>query len=88
MVAILQEKALLEAGLKDSIPGVTIDRQCGSGLESVQYACRMIQAGAARYILQVVLKVQVEHLGKSNDRILCTKQHYLSFMSVHHLHLK
>lgn len=39
---------MLEAGLKDSIPGVTIDRQCGSGLESVQYACRMIQAGAGK----------------------------------------
>lgn len=84
----IARKSLLEAGLKDSIPGVTIDRQCGSGLESVQYACRMIQARAGRYILQAVLKVQVEHLGKSNDRILCTKQHYLSFMSVHHLHLK
>ncbi|EUG23807.1 hypothetical protein O518_02276 [Staphylococcus aureus M0428] len=44
----IARKALLEAGLKDSIPGVTIDRQCGSGLESVQYACRMIQAGAGK----------------------------------------
>lgn len=26
----IARKALLEAGLKDSIPGVTIDRQCGS----------------------------------------------------------
>lgn len=44
----IARKVLLEAGLKDSIPGVTIDRQCGSGLESVQYACRMIQAGAGK----------------------------------------
>lgn len=42
----IARKALLEAGLDHSIPGVTIDRQCGSSLESVQYACRMIQAGA------------------------------------------
>lgn len=39
-------KALLEAGLKHQIPGMTIDRQCGSGLEAVNQACRMVQAGA------------------------------------------
>ncbi|MBE5674005.1 thiolase family protein [Staphylococcus sp. SS35] len=44
----IARKALLEAGLQESIPGVTIDRQCGSGLESIQYACRMIQAGAGK----------------------------------------
>ena len=43
----IARKALLEAGLAESIPGVTMDRQCGSGLESIIYACRMIQAGAS-----------------------------------------
>ena len=42
----IARKALLEAGLAESIPGVTMDRQCGSGLESIIYACRMVQAGA------------------------------------------
>lgn len=42
----IARKALLEAGLNQQVPGVTIDRQCGSGLESVNQACRMIQAGA------------------------------------------
>lgn len=42
----IARKALLEAHLSDEIPGLTIDRQCGSGLESVIHACRMIQAGA------------------------------------------
>ena len=37
MVEILLVKALLEAGLAESIPGVTMDRQCGSGLESIIY---------------------------------------------------
>lgn len=36
----------LTAGLPVDIPGVTIDRQCGSGLEAVNIACRHIQAGA------------------------------------------
>lgn len=36
----------LTAGLPISIPGVTVDRQCGSGLESINLAARLIQSGA------------------------------------------
>ncbi|RIL45315.1 acetyl-CoA C-acyltransferase, partial [Mammaliicoccus fleurettii] len=42
----LARKSLLESELDHHIPGVTIDRQCGSGLEAILQACRMIQAGA------------------------------------------
>ena len=42
----IARKALLEAGLNQNIPGLTLDRQCGSGLEAVIHACRMVQAGA------------------------------------------
>ncbi|RIP36184.1 thiolase family protein [Staphylococcus gallinarum] len=42
----IARKSLLEANLNNEIPGLTLDRQCGSGLESVIHACRMIQAGA------------------------------------------
>ncbi|WP_101842759.1 thiolase family protein [Halobacillus sp. Marseille-P3879] len=38
--------SLLTAGLPVSVPGVTVDRQCGSGLEAIQMAARLIQAGA------------------------------------------
>lgn len=38
--------AALEAGLPVTVPGVTIDRQCGSGLEAIHIAARMIQSGA------------------------------------------
>ncbi|MEP0891123.1 MULTISPECIES: thiolase family protein [unclassified Leptolyngbya] len=38
--------ALLTAGFPVTIPGVTIDRQCGSGLEAINLAARLIQAGA------------------------------------------
>lgn len=47
----IARKSLLEAGLAQSIPGITLDRQCGSGLEAVMYACRMIQAGAGEVYL-------------------------------------
>ncbi|MFC0562174.1 thiolase family protein [Halalkalibacter alkalisediminis] len=36
----------LSAGLPVSVPGVTIDRQCGSGLEAINLAARLIQTGA------------------------------------------
>ena len=36
----------LTAGLPVEIPAVTIDRQCGSGLEAINQACRLVQAGA------------------------------------------
>ncbi|MFB2530868.1 thiolase family protein [Paracoccus sp. p3-h83] len=38
--------AALQAGLPLAVPGVTVDRQCGSGLEAVVLACRLIAAGA------------------------------------------
>ena len=38
----------LESGLPFSIPGVTIDRQCGSGLEAIRLACHLIQGGAGQ----------------------------------------
>ncbi len=38
--------AALAAGFPIEVPGVTIDRQCGSGLEAINLAARLIQAGA------------------------------------------
>nr|WP_038468495.1 thiolase family protein [Arthrobacter sp. PAMC 25486] len=38
--------AALSAGLPEQVPGLTVDRQCGSGLEAIVLACRLIQAGA------------------------------------------
>lgn len=43
--------AALEAGLPVSTPGLTIDRQCGAGLEAITLAARLIQAGAGRFYL-------------------------------------
>ncbi|AHK43624.1 acetyl-CoA acetyltransferase [Ensifer adhaerens OV14] len=43
--------AALEAGLPVSTPGLTIDRQCGAGLEAITLAARLIQSGAGRFYL-------------------------------------
>ncbi|MCC6812006.1 MAG: thiolase family protein [Deltaproteobacteria bacterium] len=43
--------ALLLAGLPDSVPGVTVNRLCGSGLEAVVQAARMVSLGEADLVL-------------------------------------
>ncbi|MHC6594497.1 thiolase family protein [Arthrobacter sp. C152] len=37
--------ALLEAGLPVGVPGLTVDRQCGSGLDAIVLAARLVAAG-------------------------------------------
>jgi acetyl-CoA C-acetyltransferase len=43
--------AALAAGLGDTVPGLTVDRQCGSGLEAVNLAAGLVRAGAGRLYL-------------------------------------
>ncbi len=43
--------AALLAGLPESVPGVTVNRLCASGLEAVIYAARMIAVGEAHLVL-------------------------------------
>ncbi|MFE7664453.1 thiolase family protein [Streptomyces celluloflavus] len=47
----LARLAALEAGLPAEVPGVTVDRQCGSGLEAIVLACRLVAAGAGEVYL-------------------------------------
>jgi len=41
----------LAAGLDPSVPAITVDRQCGSGLAAIQVACDMVLAGRATIAL-------------------------------------
>ncbi|GAA1949622.1 thiolase family protein [Agromyces allii] len=43
--------AALRAGLGVEVPGVTVDRQCGSGLDAVLQAASRVKAGDARLVL-------------------------------------
>ena len=47
----LARLAALEAGIPESVPGLTIDRQCGSGLDAIVLACRLAQAGGGEAFL-------------------------------------
>ena len=41
----------LAAGLGEAVPGVTVDRQCGSGLDAVLQAAARVRAGDAELVL-------------------------------------
>lgn len=43
--------ALLIAGLPHAVPGVTVNRLCGSGMEAIGYAARMIASGEASLVI-------------------------------------
>jgi acetyl-CoA C-acetyltransferase len=43
--------AALAAGLGDAVPGVSVDRQCGSGLDAVLQAAARVRAGDAELVL-------------------------------------
>jgi 3-oxoadipyl-CoA thiolase len=43
--------ALLLAGIPETVPGVTVNRLCGSGLEAVAQAARLVRLGEADLVL-------------------------------------
>ena len=43
--------AALDAGLGTGVPGLQIDRRCGSGLQAVLYAAGQVASGAARAVV-------------------------------------
>jgi acetyl-CoA C-acetyltransferase len=55
--------AALDAGLGTSVPGVQIDRRCGSGLQAVLYAAGQVATGAGRVVVAggAESMSQVEH---------------------------
>jgi acetyl-CoA C-acetyltransferase len=55
--------AALDAGLGTGVPGIQVDRRCGSGLQAVLYAAGMVATGSARLVVAggVESMSQVEH---------------------------
>src|SRR6201993_1427810 len=43
--------AALAAGLPESVPGVTIDRQCGSAQQAVHFAAQAVMSGTADLVI-------------------------------------
>lgn len=55
---IIARKAILAAGLPESIPGVTLNRFCGSGLSACNWAAQSIMSG----MQDLVIAGGVEHM--------------------------
>jgi acetyl-CoA C-acetyltransferase len=55
--------AALDAGLGTGVPGIQIDRRCGSGLQAVLYAAGMVATGSAKVVVAggAESMSQVEH---------------------------
>jgi len=55
--------AALDAGLGSAVPGLQIDRRCGSGLQAVLYAAMQVESGAGRLVVAggVESMSQAEH---------------------------
>lgn len=43
--------SLLLAGLPEGVPGVTVNRLCGSGMDAINTAARMIRSGEADFVI-------------------------------------
>jgi acetyl-CoA acetyltransferase family protein len=54
--------AWLEAGLPQEVPATTLDRQCGSGQQAVDFAATLIASG----VHDVAIGGGVEHMGKNS----------------------
>jgi len=56
--ANIGRSAVLAAGLPESIPGTTVDRQCGSSQQAVHFAAATVQAG----LMDVIVAAGVESM--------------------------
>ena len=43
-------QATILAGLPESVPSITVNKVCSSGIKTVDLACQMIQLGPGRHL--------------------------------------
>ncbi len=53
--------AALAAGLPESVPGVTVDRQCGSSQQAVSFAAQAVMSGTADLVLAGGVQVMSQY---------------------------
>ncbi|HUY63939.1 MAG TPA: thiolase family protein [Acidimicrobiales bacterium] len=56
----IARNAALAAGLAESVPGTTVDRQCGSAQQAIHFAAQAVMAGA----MDVVIAAGVESMSR------------------------
>jgi acetyl-CoA acyltransferase len=73
----ITRNAWLQAGLPQETPATTVDRQCGSGQQAVNFAAALIAAG----VHDVVIGAGVEHMGHISfaDGLEVQEEHGFAF---------
>jgi acetyl-CoA acetyltransferase family protein len=73
----ITRNAWLEAGLPEQTPATTVDRQCGSGQQAVNFAAALIASG----VHDVVIGAGVEHMGHISfaDGLEVQQEHGFAF---------
>ncbi len=73
----IARNAWLEAGLPIETPATTVDRQCGSGQQAVNFAAALIASG----VHDVVIGGGVEHMGHISfaDSFAVMEEHGMAF---------
>lgn len=59
--------AVLAAGLPESVPAVTIDRQCGSGQQAVSFAAQAVMAGSQDLVVACGVEIDVPSADAAGD---------------------
>lgn len=74
----LARLSALTAGLPVEVPGTTVDRQCGSGLEAINLAARLVQSGAG----EIFLAGGVESTSLAPWKIAKPQNHFVKFPQI------
>ena len=62
----------LAAGYPEEVPGVTVDRQCGSSQQAISFGAQAIMAGSAQLVVAGSLVVQLSDVGTNATSIFFT----------------
>ena len=60
----IARNAALAAGFPDSVPGTTVDRQCGSAQQAIHFAAQAVMSGA----MEIAIGAGVESMSRVPDR--------------------
>jgi len=65
----------LAAGLPETVPSTTVDRQCGSSLQAIHFAVQGVLAGSYDLVVASpdtpLTKVMNKHVLRADDAIAC-----------------
>ncbi len=65
----IARNALLAAGMPETVPGTTVDRQCGSAQQAIHFAAQAVMAGAMDFVIGAGVESMTRvPIGATTDR--------------------